>query len=1057
MKKRIITAAVLLATLTLLFASVLSVSAESGGALPKYDYTHRGSEVNKTAQTDSVVAEYLSSKDMLSDAEREFLSLFGNISVSYSDLISSDRVTVENTEGGITVKAEKYEYTAKSGTLTYVPVSAEISGERVAIFESGECFFEGADATDSALTVTVHYEADVRILNEDMSIALNLYHDTASLIYEEAEFERAETLYNEYKRAKRIYDDAERKYLQYLDRLSEYEADVQRYEAYEAALIKYAEDYSRYLEYLTAMDKYDIENAEYLRYLADMETVSRQLAAVELVKVEMTDERTLYGAVMGGTVDEVLGNKSLLTGILEVDASLVDRAGAATERVRALMKSYYELEDTSDRYNYYVVNYDSFRESFRELTVTLDALYRYPRVRGTLIAEGKDKKYIILVAQLALVTNALTDGAVKDLNGKPSYGDAWKIESKTIKQILGEEYFTDTDNAKPLSSGYPLPKEEPIKPDTVEKPTQPTEPKLPVPPSEVANPGEPPEEVIAPTAPVPANRFVADIAARLDSVWRARLLSAYTDKLTVRREAPEKTFIYKIKSEVKRTPTAPTVHLTFIDTDGERLYSVEIEKGSSISFEGTPPVRPDDEFGSYKFIGWQNKLGERVSLLGINESVELYPAFERNPTYYSVSWRVMDKTVTETHVSDIIPVCPISTEVADEGSFFYEFVGWDKEVVPLSEDVTYTAVYEKRHIVSFEGGGAMLYDDGATVTADAYNNASGITDISKLLPRIAAQRDLILMLPVGEVAFSFSDVIEMKELGACKIKTEFYQIGAAECRYAVYLYDGNGSSVGENICPDVQFACGLRGIETARMFTNTEDGVKYVPFEVRGGAVSATLNCGAVYSILLEYRISISESNEAQISTDKAAARPGERVSLSVIARDGIEISEIIILDANGNRISIERDGSFRMPNSNVNIAVKTVRRSYTVTFIASGKTVAVFRVPHGESIEPPRAPRIESDNLYSYEFIEWYPVGSVITGDVTYTAVYRRTLLPIKETENDIGITPSVMRYVVLLAVSVSLFALGIIPASVIAAVYTHRAKKCFSRAKFTKKGKKA
>ena len=163
------------------------------------------------------------------------------------------------------------------------------------------------------------------------------------------------------------------------------------------------------------------------------------------------------------------------------------------------------------------------------------------------------------------------------------------------------------------------------------------------------------------------------------------------------------------------------------------------------------------------------------------------------------------------------------------------------------------------------------------------------------------------------------------------------------------------------------------------------------------------------------------------------------------------------ILDANGNRISIERDGSFRMPNSNVNIAVKTVRRSYTVTFIASGKTVAVFRVPHGESIDPPRAPRIESDNLYSYEFIEWYPVGSVITGDVTYTAVYRRTLLPIKEIENDIGITPSVMRYVVLLAVAVSLFALGIVPASVIAAVYTHRVKKCSSRAKFTKKGKKA
>ena len=184
------------------------------------------------------------------------------------------------------------------------------------------------------------------------------------------------------------------------------------------------------------MDKYGIDDASYQKYLADMETVEKQLSAVELVKVKMTDGRTLYGAVMGGTVDEVLGNKSLLTGILDVDASVVDRAGAATERVRKLMQSYYELEEISDRYNYYVVNYESFVESFRELTVTLDALYRYPRVRGTLIAEEKDKKYIILVAQLALVTNALTDAPVKDINGNASYGENWKIESKTIRQIL---------------------------------------------------------------------------------------------------------------------------------------------------------------------------------------------------------------------------------------------------------------------------------------------------------------------------------------------------------------------------------------------------------------------------------------------------------------------------------------------------------------------------------------------------------------------------------------------------------------------------------------------
>ena len=129
----------------------------------------------------------------------------------------------------------------------------------------------------------------------------------------------------------------------------------------------------------------------------------------------------------------------------------------------------------------------------------------------------------------------------------------------------------------------------------------------------------------------------------------------------------------------------------------------------------------------------------------------------------------------------------------------------------------------------------------------------------------------------------------------------------------------------------------------------------------------------------------------------------------------------------------------------------------YTVAFVASGKTVAVFKVPHGGTVEAPRAPRIENDNLYSYEFVDWYPKNTVITGDMTYIASYSRTLLPQKSEEVQIGITPSVMRYVVLSSTAAALTLFGVIPSLIISFVAIAKSRKHSSKKKFTKKGKKA
>ena len=1046
LKKRILFAAVSAAVCILtLFVSAFSASATHAAPDHYYDFTHTGSESNVHLDTVEIAKEYLDrAGEQLSESERAFLAAFGKLRISYSDLIATDKVHLEYRGGSMHVTAQRYSYTAAEGELVFLPTSLEYNGGTYPISE-GSAVIEMSEDEAQRFTCSVIYEAGIQMLATDIGITLNLYHDTAKYAFECAEYVTLQQLYKEYKIAKRVYDEAYARYTAYLEVLERYNLEKQAYEDYLAALEKYNSDYSDYLAYLAAAEKYQTAEADYAKYLSDMETVRHQLAAIDLLKVKMTDGRSVYSAVMGGTVDEVLNNESVITGMLGVDATVVHRAGAATERVRALMTGYFSIEGEVEKYNYYAVNYENFRDSIRELTITLDKLYRYPRVRGTLIAEGKDKKYIILVAQLALVSNALTDGEIKNYDGAVSYGSTWTIENKTCAQILGTGYYVDTDSAYPLDSGYPTKVEEPVAPLPVEMPTLPKEPTIPIEPEAVEDPGEEPVRVDEPELPIPANAIVEDIYAELSLDERAKLAAEYREGGVLHREFSGEVFLFYINTAVERTYSAQSVEVTFHNEDGTKIYSTVIEENGALAFEGVAPGKADDEFGRYMFIGWKDEEGKHVSLSSIDRSIDLYPDFDRAPTYYNVTWCVDGRTVTERVISDTYPTCPISTDKADDLTYYYVFAGWDKPVEVLSCDVTYTAVYDKFYTVTHSDGGATLQDNGETVTVDAYESRNGEVDISRLLPKIYGERDLVIMTRFGSVRFSFTDVMKMYSLGVCVVTVDVYQNGISECRYSVSFRNSVAEPVGGNeIKVNARLLCSLEHALLARLSYLDGEALKYVAFAIAGNEMAAELSCNTLYSLVLEYRISVLENEGATLSTDKAVARPGELVTIFVTPTDEkYAMTDLIVLDESGNRLPTDKNGAFRMPYGNVTVMQKAELKYYTVTFVAAGKVIATYKVLHGTAPTPPTPTVIENDNLYSYSFTRWYPYVRQVKADTTYTAVYDRTLLPVVPQDDGLKVTPGVMRLLVLGGVACGLLAVGVIPSAVIFAVRLRKRRK--------------
>lgn len=65
---------------------------------------------------------------------------------------------------------------------------------------------------------------------------------------------------------------------------------------------------------------------------------------------------------------------------------------------------------------------------------------------------------------------------------------------------------------------------------------------------------------------------------------------------------------------------------------------------------------------------------------------------------YAITWVVDGKTTTERVQEGAVPTFSGSTDKAADGQYTYTFKGWDKTVVAATEDVTYTAMYDKTTI-----------------------------------------------------------------------------------------------------------------------------------------------------------------------------------------------------------------------------------------------------------------------------------------------------------------------------------------------------------------------
>ncbi len=1038
------------------------------------DFSRPASSGNTTLGASDFLTEILGFS--LSDEERSYLDLYSDFYFSHASTVPISYVTAshDESEGILTVRAYEYSYTAKNGVeVTWIPESIECRGEEQKLQKIDTVYT--AELADIYISddnsVKVRYSSSFEISAEAVNSFLNLAYYDAARLNEEiseaeakytaqknqydidkssyleylsllSEYEASLAIYREYQIAKRIYDENLAAYNTYLSELSEYEAESKRYTEYLSALEKYNADFAKYQAYLSFLEEYADKIEAYNIYVAKMETVRAQLAVLDSLKTPVTSlKRTVYSAIMGDTVTAVIANKDAITSdLVKADGAVVDLAGASTEKLRTLMTDYFSITDEAGKYSYYVAHYEEFRDNFVNLLRSLDKLYLVPRVRGVLIAQEKQEKYLILVAQLYYVANALSDTPVSNYDGNLYFNSSYYvgkgyIDEKKPHAILGGTYITDTNSAKPLEGGYPMPVtkpeytpvEEPLKPETV---------KMPVKPDEVKAPGEPPTAVAEPTAPsavedpgeppvpyTPPQGAVELVELYLDGGLELR--PEYTDAITTERFATVNKHFYG----------ANTVSVVYLNTDGSLLYRGEVNSGDAAEYGGPIPTKAEDASATYTFAAWVDADGTLQDLTSVSSDITVYPEFKTNYKSYNVTWNVDGRLYTESLTWGTVPEyygTPVKEKTDSTYFVFDSWVDADGEpIAPVSGNVTYTAVFDELYFVPFEGGGASVtYADGM-YTADCHGSVSSRFDISQLLALAAGEGGISIQTVSGTAVFSYSDTLTMQSEGVAEIYISYTQRGTTGYRYAVFLYDALGNQLSLPVRATFSASYGTLKLSHLVLYTEGDDGRVPIKYTQAEDKISFSVNISRYYYASVEYSVTVIPSELGEITVDKASSASGERVMLSYSYPEGVSFVRIYYIGESGEKITV--NGSYlTMPAEDIMLGMEAYRNQYTVSFISDGKLILQYSCLHGDIPTPPSDPKKVSDANYSYTFTGWSSEISPVTENVEYIAIYSKTPIE-KKANTGLQITPSVMKLLVLGASAVLIVALGIIPCAVI------------------------
>lgn len=145
--------------------------------------------------------------------------------------------------------------------------------------------------------------------------------------------------------------------------------------------------------------------------------------------------------------------------------------------------------------------------------------------------------------------------------------------------------------------------------------------------------------------------------------------------------------------------------VTWKNYDGTILETDTVLHGDMPSYDGETPTKPADAENTYAFLSWDKELAP------VTEDVTYTAVFGSSAiTYYNITFIVRGESHVVVCAEMNTPSYAAPITYQQDGKT-YAFQGWDKEVVPATEEATYTAVYTESlydYELNAEGTGYII-------------------------------------------------------------------------------------------------------------------------------------------------------------------------------------------------------------------------------------------------------------------------------------------------------------------------------------------------------------
>ncbi len=1056
----------------MLCGAILPAAADEAG-LPSLDYRNESIETTTTLSAYELYSMLLeqTAPDGTTQTPTMGEKLYwegSDICFSYTDFVPDSCIDTfyDSEKAALYITLLPYTYTAANGAeVTWIPSQLFLDGEAIAIVNDGDVYTARIancyHSKDSDLRVDYTWQVEIprEIISALRQDAYNKGYPAYELMkdyrqklaaYEELvemknkwdAYEKWEEDYAKYIVDKAIYDDLKAKY----------DAYMVEYNAYQA-LVDARNQWDNYFAQEEAFKQNVKPYEEYKTYYNAYKAAVDKLAMFDAIYLTEPRGWCMYADIMGSAVTEVLSKQDLLIAG-GCNADDIHLAGKSTENLRVLLKGYNDLRDaewSSEHeknkalYSYYAANYEALKLNFCNLYRTLKGLYENSAVSNYIGLKGKTEHYRQLVGHLFVVSTALDEASDRKNE------DSWRIDRKKLHDVIDDiHYFKDGD-WDPRTTAFPAVEvpyvervEKPVKP-TVENPAY-----IPPAPPVVQNPGNPPAVVEDPSG-TPRPQEPKPIGEEPQKP----VFDEVTDQLWKDIDNGQlKKFEQSIQAEILTVTKMVERQISYRNTKTVTLYKPngEIYKTLLVDYEAgitlEPYVLEDSEGYNYEWLRWVRLLpnGKYVDAdtSCITENISLYPLYRATPKVFNVTWVIDGVAHVMPCYFDMTPdPSQYIRNINREDDFYtYEFSGWDKEIVPVKGNTTYTGYtirtpkkfdvtwvlqngaesitekWEYKQMPVFTGELSYQTDTckytflrwdtdispvERNVTyrakykeipfASSANSNGVIYDIlhSDTEITVLATGEMVVMAEAARLADELGKTLTVRWDGILSVSLSGEELKTYIATGCLPLHltstkDGNATSYRFEYF-DLLGTVSKLPTATVQFENHAADGkelvvdIKTSPNKWERIGASFVATGGFVARLQYGYAI-IPTTNEfcnfAQMLTKGVE---GEWISLNLDCVYGYKIVGAKVTDVNGVEIPVT-NLSFQMPATAVSVVFQVEQIIYRVTFVVDGEVWSYAEYGKGEEIVLPADPTKAAEGEYAYTFTGWGNVPALATGE---------------------------------------------------------------------------